>query len=51
MSDRYLEILEFKHFCKHISFGGEGEKSRNKTIKNYITVRVVIDMECGNTRE
>lgn len=32
-------------------FNAEGDKFRNKEIKNYINVRVVIDVECGNTTE
>ncbi|MCL2217150.1 MAG: hypothetical protein FWB91_13415 [Defluviitaleaceae bacterium] len=43
-SSRYLEILEFKHFVKHNVFNGAGEKSRNKVLKKYITVKVVIDI-------
>lgn len=31
-------------------FDGEGDKLRNKRIENHITVSVVIDMECGNTK-
>jgi len=32
-------------------FNGEGEKSRNKELKNYVIVKVVIDMEFGNTKK
>ncbi|OYD06950.1 hypothetical protein CHM34_13510 [Paludifilum halophilum] len=46
-----MEILSFKHFHKHFVFVGEGEKNRNKVLKNHITVSVVIDLGCGNTRE
>lgn len=46
-TSRYVEILYFKHFYKHIVFTGEGDKIRNKVIKDYINVSVVIDMECG----
>ena len=42
MSGRYLEILEFRRFVKDVVFSGDGEKSRNKLLKNYITVKVVI---------
>ena len=49
MSHKYVEILEFRHFVKHMAFVGEGEKSRNKVLKNYVMVRVVIDVVCGNT--
>lgn len=49
-TSRYVEILYFKHFYKHIVFTGEGDKIRNKVIKDYINVSVVIDIECGDTR-
>ena len=28
----------------------EGDKIRNKEFKNYINVSVVVDIECGDTR-
>lgn len=48
---RYVEILNFRHFHKHIVFIDEGEKMRNKEIKDYINVLVVVDIEWGDTRE
>lgn len=48
---RYVEILNFRHFHKHIVFTNEGEKMRNKEIKDYINVSVVVDIEWGDTRE
>ena len=45
----YVEILNFRHFFKHIVFTSEGDKIRNKEIKNYINVSVVVDIESGNT--
>lgn len=48
-SGEFVEILSFRHFFKHIVFTGEGDKIRNKEIKNYINVSVVVDIECGNT--
>ncbi|KAA8674559.1 hypothetical protein LN736_15995 [Clostridium sp. WLY-B-L2] len=42
-------MLDFKHFLKHIVFIENSDKSRNKEIKNYINVSVVIDIECGDT--
>lgn len=45
----YVAILNFRRFSKHIVFTGEGDKIRNKEIKNYINVSVVVDIECGNT--
>ena len=44
-----VKILYFKHFYKHNVFTGEGDKIRNKEIKDYISVSVVIDMEWGDT--
>ena len=44
------ETLRFRHFSRHVVFDAEGDKFRNKRIEDYITVSVVIDMECGNTK-
>lgn len=41
-----VEILRFRHFSRHVVFDAEGDKFRNKRIEDYITVSVVIDMEC-----
>lgn len=46
---RYVEILCFRHFFKHIVFTGEGDKIRNTVIKNYINVSVVVNIECEDT--
>lgn len=46
----YVEILNFRHFVKYFVFTSEGDKIRNKQLKKYINVSVVIDMECGNTK-
>lgn len=48
---KYIEILDFKHFVKHTVFNLDGDKFRNKEIKNYVVVKVVIDMVCGNTKK
>ena len=45
-----VEIIRFTLFSRHVVFDGEGDKLRNKRIENHITVSVVIDMECGNTK-
>ncbi|MSS37840.1 hypothetical protein FYJ39_15030 [Clostridium sp. WCA-389-WT-23D1] len=47
--EKLVEILNFRYFFKHIVFTSEGDKIRNKEIKNYINVSVVVDIECGNT--
>ena len=46
-----MEILRFRHFSRHIVFNAESDKFRNKSIKDYITVSVVIDIGCGNTKD
>jgi len=48
---RYVEILNFRHFHRHIVFIDEGQKMRNKEIKDYINVSVLVDIKCGHTRE
>ncbi len=45
-----MEIIRFTLFSRHVVFDGEGDKLHNKRIENHITVSVVIDMECGNTK-
>lgn len=42
---RYVEILNFRHFHRYIVFTDESEKMRNKEIKDYINVSVVVDIE------
>lgn len=48
---RYVEILNFRHFHRHIMFTDEGKKMRNKEIKDYINVSVVVEIEWGDTRK
>ncbi|MDC4251758.1 hypothetical protein M3X99_12155 [Clostridium perfringens] len=45
-----LEILNFSHFHGHIIFSSKGNKIRNKELKRYFDVSVVIYMECRNTK-
>lgn len=44
-----LEILNFRHFFKRIVFTGDDDKIRNKAIRDYINVSVIIDLISGNT--
>ena len=48
--EKLVEILYFRHFAKHFVFSPEGKNSRNKHLKNYFDVSVVVDMG-GNTNE
>ena len=45
----YVEILNFRHFAKHFVFSPEGKNSRDKHLKNYFDVSVVVAIGCGNT--
>ena len=47
--EKLVEVLYFRHFAKHFMFTSEGEKIRNKHLKNYFDVSVVVDIGCGNT--
>lgn len=49
--EKLVEILYFRHFAKHFMFTAEGKNSRNKHLKNYFDVSVVVDIGCGNTNE
>lgn len=49
--EKLVEILYFRHFAKHFTFTSEGKNSRNKHLKNYFDVSVVIDIGYGNTNE
>ena len=51
MSGGLLEILEFRHFVRCMTFASEGENSRKNVLKNYVTVKVVIHVDVGNTRD
>ena len=49
MSRRYLEILDFTHFFKHVVFTPNGQNTLEKHVKNEIHVSagielVVVDM-------
>lgn len=47
--EKLVEILYFRHFAKHFVFSPEGKNSRNKHLKNYFDVSVVVNIGCGNT--
>lgn len=47
--EKLVEILYFRHFAKHFVFSPEGKNSRNKHLKNYFDISVVVDIGCGNT--
>lgn len=47
----YLEILRFRCFYDHFVFVVEGAKIRNKVLKKYFQVSVVVDLECVDTKD
>lgn len=46
-SQGFIEILNFQHFVKHMVFEWTGEKEKTKSIKNWVPVSVVVELECG----
>ena len=48
--DVNLEILHFKQFYKHFVFDKDEEGYVKKTQKNYMDVRVVLQLVWGNTK-
>lgn len=42
--ERYLEILNFQHFARYMTFKRDGDDFRNKGLRNKIDVSVVLDM-------
>ncbi len=44
--ERYIEILNFQHFTKYVTFTKDGDDFRNKELRNKIEVSVVLYMEC-----
>ncbi|CCL19691.1 TPA: hypothetical protein KOR91_003395 [Clostridioides difficile] len=45
-----LEILYFKYFNRHMVFERNIESFKNKKVKQYFNVSVVVDIECGDTK-
>ena len=46
--EKYIEILSFELFFRYFVFNVDVDGSREKTIKDYIKVSVVVNLECGN---
>lgn len=47
---KYVEVLRFQCFAPHMVFDVDSA-FRNKRLEDYVMVLIVIDMECGNTKE
>ena len=46
--EKYTEIMCFELFFRHFVFNVDVDRSREKTIKHYIKVSVVANLECGS---
>ena len=45
---KHTEIMCFELFFRHFVFGVAVDGSSEKTIKDYIKVSIVANLECGN---
>ena len=48
-SDRFVKILDFRHFERLFTFSKSDRKTYKKAISDGVNVSVVLDMVCGNT--
>ncbi|OPJ65208.1 hypothetical protein [Clostridium oryzae] len=50
-SEKYLRILDFRHFERLFQFSQSDRKGKKKAISDGMNVSVVLDMVSGNTSE
>lgn len=50
-SERFVKILDFRHFERFFTFSKSDRKTYKKAISDGVNVSVVLDMVCGNTSE
>lgn len=50
-SDRFVKVLDFRHFERFFTFSKSDRKTYKKAISDGVNVSVVLDMVCGNTSE
>lgn len=48
-SGRYVRILDFRHFERHMMFSQSDRKTYKKAILDGVNVSVVLDVGYGNT--
>ncbi len=46
---KYTEILSFPMFSPHFAFLEDEEGYKYKEIRQYRTIRVLVELDCGNT--
>jgi len=49
-SHRYVEILEFTHFCEFFSFNRIGENHKEKELVRKVTVVVAFELDTRDTK-
>ena len=49
-SDRFVKILDFRHFERFFSFNRIAENHKEKELVRKVTVVVALDLGCGNTK-
>lgn len=42
----FVEILNFRHFADYVVFEQIGKKEKNKSIRSWVSVSVVVELEC-----
>lgn len=50
-SDRFVKVLDFRHFERFFTFSKSDRKTYKKAISDGVNVSLVLDMVCGNTSE
>lgn len=48
-SDRFVKILDFRHFERFFTFSKSDRKTYKKAVSDGVNVSVVLDVGCGNT--
>ena len=48
-SDRFVKILDFRHFERFFTFSKSDQKTYKKAVSDGVNVSVVLDVGCGNT--
>jgi hypothetical protein len=50
-TDRYVKLLDFTHFSRHMVFSKSERKDKKKAILNGVNVSVVFDLVCATPKK
>ena len=50
-TDRYVKLLDFTHFSRHMVFSKSERKDKKKAILNGVNVSVVLDLVCATPKK